>query len=1503
MKLRKTVLIWLTFLLVVASIKLEAQDTTALSRNSEEFFRQISNILLNTPSKTYQQRSQKTLDRFYPIWSAGRFNKEEKQAIRDVVETMRHLKLRTYPYLSGYIYSLTLLAESNQTPKSIIGWHLYAKTLLETKNQKKFLNLLDFTNSLLEDKNLYHTRSVAWKFDRAKFRFMVDTSFLVVFDQLTLVCASRKDSSTITETKGVFNYDYKRWNGHGGTVTWVRFGKEYEEDIYAELQDYSINIEKTTYSADSAILHYKRFFPNPVLGTFSDRVMSSPPSARSSYPRFDSYRYDFELENIYPGINYIGGFYLNGLRLYGTGGDYHNAIIEFYKDNDLEGRLISDLFLMSDNKLSSQKSEVIFYLENDSLYHPGLSVKFTADDRKLELFNIKAGQGIIPFFDSYHQLDIYAPALTWNLDSLKMDFSNMKGVAKTSLASFISSNYFSQKEFYQIQGIDEINPMYVIQKYLESYNDRVIQLNALAAFMKKSPDQVSAMLINLSDKGFLVYNSREEKAIVKDRFFDFLAAKSGNADYDVIRLRSVAPANKPNATLNLNTFQLDVFYVPEVFVSDSQEVFIYPYDKTVSFRKNRDFTFNGKVNMGLFDFYARNSTFVYDSFMINMSYIDTMAFRVYSLDSLDRIDTVIKVKNIITDLNGKIYIDMPFNKSGLKKFEEFPKFITNEPGYVYYNSPDIQDSTLYPEIFYYKIEPFELDSILTFSTQGMKFEGTLTSAGIFPVINEPLVVLPDYSLGFDHKTPADGYPIYGGKGTFTNVIHLGNQGFTGTGKLDYLVSSSYSNHFIFYPDSLVTDSGYRFKNLESPQEYDFPYVYGDSVEISWLVDSNRMIVNMPPRDSFDIYTAARMTGSIMLTPEELGGKGSFYFEKSEIKSKDFNLKYSELTADSADFFLRKDYDTLVFKSKGYFAKIDFASQRGEFQHLYDKSYVEFPYNKYRSTLDEVTWEMDQDKIYLRSNLSGNYKSLDTLNDLQLIDYRLSGPEFVSIEDDPDSILRFFAGAASYDLSSFTIDVDSVRLIKVGDAAVFPNNGYVKILRNGGIYTLQNAVIIADTINKYHRIYNAEVDIISRHWYYAKGYADYVDRLGTAQPIYFYRIMVNNKGITTGYAEIEKTEVFFLSPEYFYAGEVNMEANKKFYNFFGGFRLNEDCVGLSEDSWVSFVRYLDPNNIYFEIDENTLDMNQQPAKFGLAFSQERSAFYPLVLQSTESPRDEVLINATGTIRYDTTQMAYMVGQQLPENVKIGDAGFVELKTERCILDGYGTFNLGLGFKMFKLNVAGEFSHLIVPDSTYLRTAMLMDFYFDEIALGMVIDSMRLVNSYKNKSGEGYMPILITQMMGIEKSQRLVVEMSLYGQMKKMPDVMKNTFLFSDVKLKWDKESHSFVSQGPIGLSQIAGVPVNKYFQGYMQIKKSRTSSSVTFYLQLNNEQWYFFSFQNGIMQVLSSDNVFNDYIAELKPNKRILNENSVEDYYEFVTSTRRKVVDFLREMETIQKRIR
>ncbi len=1488
----------LCFFLLFASGYMNAQESDSLSQNSEEFFQQISSILLNTPSKVNQEKSQALLDRLYSRWTIGRFNRAEKDAVKQMVEEMRQRKLKTYPYLYRYVYALTLLAESKQLPKSIVGWHVYAIKQLNGKRSDKFLEFARFTIELLENERFYFKKSLSWYHRNSKFRFDPDTNFLLRFEKLTLVVATKQDSSTILKTEGVFNYDKQLWTGKNGTVKWDRFGEDYEDKIFVELGNYQIDVTKSSYTVDSAVLHYERFFKNPVLGSFSEKVMSSRPSKKTSYPRFNSYLDDFELRDVYPGISYFGGFYLNGLKLFGSAGETNDAYITMEYDDEMIGMARAETFRLHDDKVESVKTEVVFYLEGDSLYHPNLQLRYFAENKRLELFSTNEGADLIPFFDSYHQLDIYSPALFWSLDSTDMFFRRIRGVHSEDVAAFVSSNYFSNRDFYEIQGMDEINPIYIVQNYLKTYNEKEITVNSLSQFMNMPPEQVSALLIKLSNNGFLVYNAQEKKALVMDRFFDFINAKAGLSDYDVIRMESKVTGT-PNAKLNLNSLGLDVYGVPEVFISDSQDVYIYPYDQSISFKKNRDFTFDGQVHMGLFDFYSRSNTFVYDSFMINLNYIDSLAFKVYSTDSLERIDSVIKVKNIISELNGTIYIDQPFNKSGLKQFEEFPMFVSDEASYVYFNEPFIQDSTLIPERFYYRIEPFMLDSILTFTTQGMSFAGTLNSGGIFPPIYEPLVVLEDYSLGFSHKTPQDGYPVYGGKGTFTDSIFLGNDGFRGKGRLDYLSSSSNSQDYIFYLDSLKADAQ-QFKVRESPTEYNFPYAFADTVKLNWQVDTNVMFVDNPV-DSFSVFRNASLDGMLTLSPESMRGNGSFFFEESEIQSAGFDFMYKELTADSADFFLRKDVDTLVFKSHGYFVRIDFEQNKGWFDNLYENSFVEFPYNKYISNLDEVEWEMDQDKILLNSDIANNYKALDTLSDVDLIDYKLSGPEFISIDEDPDSIVRFFAGKATYDLNTFTIDVENVKMLKTADAAIFPSDEYLKILRDGGIYTLFNARIIADTLNKYHYIYDAEVDIINRHWYYAKGYVDYVDRNGARQPIYLMRIETNIEGVTTGFGQLEPTEIFFLSPEYFFTGEISFKADVEYLRFHGGYRINEDCIG-QEDKWVAFDKNLDPNNIFFDINKNSLDLNQQSVRFGMAYSNDTRKFYPLILQSTDSPSDEVVIEAVGQIDYDTATLSYRVGSGKVDMDGIHEENFVALNTERCILEGDGIFEFGLTFNQFKLLSAGDFRHLTIPDSTYLNTATLLDFYFDDAALNMMIDSLRLINSTVKNPGEGYFPMFLKKVLGSENSARLITELSLYGQMQKVPKDLEHAIIFSDLKLKWDEESRSFISRGAIGIGYIAGMPVNKYVDGYVQIEKGRSTSSIEIYLKLNNAQWYYFSFQHGILQVMSSDNAFNDYVSLLKPAKRVLNPESDTKYYEYVISTRRKVVDFLRKMEKIGKRL-
>ena len=229
-------------LVLLITFSASAQQSDSLSVDSEVFFTQISSILLNTESKTYKKKSELLLKRYYQRWSIGRFNRQEKTEIRNLIEKMRTKKMRTYPYLYDYIYALTNIAESQQLPKSVISWHAYASKLLNNKKSIPFTKFLEFTDDLLENERFHKKNNLSWYQRNSRFSFFLDTNFLVLFKKGDIVCATKRDSSVIIDTKGVYNYELKRWNGESGTLKWARFGEEKADEIYADINTYSIDV-------------------------------------------------------------------------------------------------------------------------------------------------------------------------------------------------------------------------------------------------------------------------------------------------------------------------------------------------------------------------------------------------------------------------------------------------------------------------------------------------------------------------------------------------------------------------------------------------------------------------------------------------------------------------------------------------------------------------------------------------------------------------------------------------------------------------------------------------------------------------------------------------------------------------------------------------------------------------------------------------------------------------------------------------------------------------------------------------------------------------------------------------------------------------------------------------------------------------------------------------------------------------------------------------------------
>lgn len=1472
------------------------QRIEKFSNTREEFYNELSRLFESVHSKTYQQKAEDLLEKFYPKWMSDRFKNEEKDEIIFVSNTMLAEDMRPFPHFYDFLAVLTEIAYTTQNKESVIAWLRSLDPLIRQRSSTGFMDYLEQSMMIIKHGYLYESGTMAWRFDNEKFAFYYDTVPSLQFERLDLICTTGKDSSVIEKTQGVFYLTTEEWFGKGGMINWNRVGLD-EDKVHAEiLCHYRVNCKETDYSIDSVKFVNKFYFREPILGRLDEQVFSGPPGKRTSYPRFESFYKGFMFKNIFPDIDFEGGIAMEGAKIIGSGSDWIPALLTFYRNDSLFARIKSKAFVIQEDKINSARAAISLYFQGDSIYHPGLNMKYVNNDRELTLYRSGKGLAQSPFYDSYHNVDMYCEALYWKLNEDNINFEMIRGISRDSKATFESANYYSDYDYYKLQGIDPINPLDVVKNYAERYKTEVIRLNSFTRYINKPVEQASALLFNLTARGFLVYDVDEKKATVKQRLYDYLDAKAGLTDYDVIRFVSETVL-KSNAELDITNFDLKINGVSEIFLSDSQNVAIYPYREEIIMKKNRDFMFSGRVRVRFFDFFVKDGIFEYDTFRLNLPVIDSLSFFVKT-DSTDVRGNHLytRVHNVIADLSGELFIDHPNNKSGRNPSEDYPIFNSLNESFVYYDYKNIKDGVYDRERFYFHVDPFTIKQLDEVTTNDLQFKGYLASSGIFPFIKEPLVVLPDFSLGFKHTIPEVGYPVYDEKGRYFEKLTLNNDGLFGEGNLKYLSSSSESQRYNFYLDSLHAKAN-LFDVTMVDTGVEFPAVQGEIVDQFWLPDTNVMYVTMIENPFMMYNNNSEFRGQIILSPDGMVGNGRFNFAKAEIESRLFDFAHASLVADTSDFRLLTATESgLAISTNDYRSMIDFDKREGRFETTGKLSIVDFPFNKYISSMDELLWSMDEQKITLINNMNRRIPYLEDLNHYDLIDFDFSGSEFISTREDQDS-LAFFCEKAIYDMVNYTISAEGVKIIRVADAAVFPGDGKVNIFENAVMETLKDAYIIADTSNKYHYFYDATVNIYSRHNYAAKGSYDYADMNNTLQEISMSAIGVDQTGKTYALGEIPKGSVFFLSPNYYFHGDVRITAQRKNLRFNGYFRINQECF-FAEENWAGFDTIVDPMNVVIPVRKRMYNTESQKVEVGLAHSGITNRMYPAFFVRKNSPTDQILISSAGILKYDIGRFRVGKSQRIENRER--KSNLLELGTERCVLRGIGNIDLTINPWPVQIAALGKAEHFIIPDSTVLRSTLVLDFPFDDKLLEQIADSINFSSvPGVDLTRENY-KLLLDTYLGEKKSGEIQNEIDLYGYIRKFPNELAHTLIFADVNLKWNPAESSYISYGKIGIGSILEEQVNKYVDGYIQIEKRKNADAINIYLEVSKNSWYFFSYRNNVMQAYSSDDNFNTQLREMDIKNRTT-EFEENLPYEYVISTRRKQVDFVREMEELKER--
>ena len=1470
-----------------------AQKGAPIEFDTENLMTQMLEYLNKATSEDSREKQNKALVKIVePLYSA--MDETDQQTLVDIMDMTQKKKMRQLPDVYNIIETMVPYATEGNNLKSWLSCITY---LLENKSSKSVGEFVEFSSGLAKDRILNKVKSNLWQAQAGSaFELRLDgDDITVIFDKpMELYYSSGQDNGTIYGTHGEFDYFSKQWTGHEGRLNWDRTGLP-TTACWATLKNYEANTKLPKFVADSVMFTNTQYFQQPIMGYLEESLSRSMDPDKYVFPKFRSYQTDFELKEILKGVDYRGSFMMNGAKFV-TANEKYPATMVFHRADKVFATVESNKVSVMNNKLTANNASIKLFIDEDSIYNNGVTVRYVAGEHKLICVNKSDRNYYSPYVNTYHNLDMFCESLVWDMDKDKIEIASMSADGRSGNVTFESANYYSAIKYRNIQGVDQVSPVMRMYKFVRDENggDMIVNINEFARYIRMDLLQAKSMIHVLAKAGLVSYLEKSGIVYVQDKLIDYVKAynKSKDHDYDAISLYSNKV--KLNAELDLASNNMHIYGVDSLFVSDSQQVVVYPKRRELIMEKNRKMRFDGAIHCGRFDFAVENASFDYDKYIFDMPNIKMMIFSVQRFNNANKLEGV---RSVLRDMVGSLAIDKPNNHSGLVKNKEYPMFKSEEDCFVYYDYDKLFGGAYVRDKFYYRIDPFVLTSLKDFKTDSLQFEGTLVSAGIFPDIREPLTIQKDYSLGFDMDTPPDGYPAYGGKGKYVQHLNLSNQGLRAGGNVEYLTSLSKSKDIVFLPDSMlaITDT------FIVREEGGFPDIRNGKTKQRWYPYRDSMNVDqiMPKGNQFKMYhDDALLAGGVTLKPEGALAHGTATIHEGELASNRFELKTMEMFANVSSFVLHSDlHHEIAYRAENMKSHVDYTNRFTELQANTDLQRTELPLVAYAAYIDKARWEIDDKLLSLMNSKSEETGGLEGMNICERVQHKdQPGALFVCTADKADS-LQYNSTLSIYDYNKGQLSSRNVFVLNVADAAIAPVADTLHIGVGGAMMPLHKSQVLASRDSAFHLFYDAELVVKNKRTYGGKAIIDYVDEEEKVQKIYINDMAPNQAGITIANGFIPDSANFTLNRALGFAGNVRVEGNKKFYYFDGGVRLLHSCAPTEKLGLLAYSNYLDPLNIQISVPEIPTDWKGNRITASILADKSTMTPKPAFL-TKEQTADNEMLSSFGLLMYDKDASTYTIASaEKHEDFEGVIDRYLQLNTETCMVEGEGPAKLGYREGMTSLFAYAKGQAGAKTEDFELSGVFGFNFPIatnvTEAIAQQIADDLRLSPADADNEMLRRAMIYTQGEENGESNYSTYVSTGLY---ETLPKEIESTFLFE--KLEWHyAPGVGYYATGMTSLGAVGKKELHLSVRVTANISKMAAGHVVTLYVQVARDHWYYFSYNttNQLLTICSSVGTVEDMIKAIPADGRQIHDKETGRMFQYKVGNAIEVTRFQNRM--------
>lgn len=1292
-----------------------------------------------------------------------------------------------------------------------------------------------------------------------------------------LVMRTAADSIVIHKVSGTAATVGSHFLATGGQVGWTIKGNP----LTADLGPFDFDPSKPEFTAQPVTLTYAARLEAPVKGALSYKsVRRKAGATESSYPRFISLTNDVRLKDLGPGITYKGGLSLAGSVMLSAALDGSISRLTVSQDNKLRFRSASRNYSLGDSVITASQAAVALYESTgDSITHPGVELKYLKSKEQLKLVFEKGMYRYTPFSDSYHQVDIRAQMLTWNLREPKMDFAIITSPTQVS-ADFESTNFFSNTRYQQLKSINHLHPLQMLLGYSITHgHGSVLNVHDVAVATNTNEANLRSAISGLARDGYVDMRPQTGEVVLLRKARHYVGAARDKKDYDYLNIKSLSGSGR-SATLNLATNQLVVRGVKQFgFSDDSAAVFVQPDSGVVRMERNRNLKFSGRVKTSIYGFKGQNFLFDYDGYYIDMPRIDSLTIRNKRKKATNKnvaaeetppSDFVLTNKN--NSQSGRLYLNDPTNRSGRKKMPKYPSFSSTSGAYVYFNKPDVLGGA-YDTTTYFDVPPFSFDSMGITKARG-NFVGVFHSKAL-PPIKTALTTQEDGTMGFVHTVPAAGYPMYGGKGRLSPgaKVKLNALGLQSNGTVTYLGATMQSDRFVMYTDSLTGEgkAGSIAAGVNTPKVVMPPGYF-----INWGTRTDSLHLRTPPGGvAAKLYADHTFKGSLLLTPKVLGGAGRLDGPQSYVRSESLVFKNDAYSGQQALLSVKSaqagkpalNANDVNFT---YDLKRGFAEFKREEA---SKATIDLPYTGFRTSLGSGRWDFKQKRVVLRSSGADSTRST----------FSSTVPE--------QHGLKFKATAATYDLTKYQLQAKGVPYVASADAWIIPDSGRVSLAGGGKMQTLHRAKILLDSLGKFHKLVDGNIRIEARDAF--SGDAKYMSRTSTGDSVAIKfsdfksdsaSLLASNTGrkrfglrrrkaadeaaaislATTATANVDATQKFQLAPRISFRGGINLNSRRRGLLFDGQAQLQFGKVrDAATAEWFAVKDSLDPKSL--ELDMRKLKTEDGVDLLtGLFVSDVDNRIYPLYAAPLGSAADIPLFSIAGKLHYDAKRGEYIISDTDPTDRSQYQGAVLSLRDSSSRVAFHGPMSFITNTKNYSIAASGVGSGN--PDSARYRVRALLGIDADMPAKAVEMMASTLAKATKNSPeafdgsvDDMYNIAQFAGNKGVETFNNRRPGMPPPALATISPK-LQHTVTLSKVDLRWNSKLRAWYSVGKIGLAGVGKQGLNALVDGYVEIKRENSADLVEVYLEAEPQTWVYLRYANNVLLTKSSSEEYDGEIA-------------------------------------------